>query len=228
MTRVLLVGVLTAVACFGSAESGLVRARDAQDRPSMEKILEAAEARAEKNSKDADAQYQFAIAASYVAEVALEMKDKPAAKRAAEEGIKGAEAAVALKPSNGEYFRLLATLYGQAIQDMFSALSYGKKSKDAMDKAKELEPKSAEVWVADAVGNYYMPASFGGGPDPAIVSLKRALGLDPNNAEAWLWLGLAQRKKHQDPEARKSFEKSLELNPNRVWARQQLAKTPAQ
>src|SRR5437867_2265651 len=55
-----------------------------------------------------------------------------------------------------------------------------------------------------------------------------AIELDPQSAEAQLWLGIALRKAGRNAEARKAFEKSLELNPARVWARQQLDKTPAQ
>jgi Flp pilus assembly protein TadD len=43
-----------------------------------------------------------------------------------------------------------------------------------------------------------------------------------------LWLGLALRKSGRNGEARKAFARSLELNPRRVWAKQQLEKTPAE
>jgi hypothetical protein len=43
-----------------------------------------------------------------------------------------------------------------------------------------------------------------------------------------LWLGLAERKLHRNAEARDAFARSLELNPRRVWTKQQLDKTPAQ
>jgi hypothetical protein len=35
------------------------------------------------------------------------------------------------------------------------------------------------------------------------------------------------RKQNQNPEAREAFGKALELNPNRIWVKQQLDKTPA-
>ena len=41
-----------------------------------------------------------------------------------------------------------------------------------------------------------------------------------------MWLGLGLRKENKDAEARQAFQKSLELNPRRVWAKQQLDKTP--
>jgi tetratricopeptide (TPR) repeat protein len=109
---------------------------------------------------------------------------------------------------------------------ILGALSYGRKSKDALDKAIELDPKSSEAFVSHGVGNYYLPPSFGGGPENAIKDFRRAIELDPKNAEAYLWLGMALRKNHQDPQAREAFDKSLQLDPGRAWTKQQLDKTP--
>jgi tetratricopeptide (TPR) repeat protein len=91
----------------------------------------------------------------------------------------------------------------------------------------EKAPKSAMMYVARGVGNYYVPAQLGGGAKLAIPDFQKAIDLDRANAEAWLWLGLSLRKENRDAEARQAFAKSLELNPNRVWAKQQLEKTPA-
>jgi hypothetical protein len=228
MTRLAGLALLLAIPGWGAGDPALIRARDAQDRAALEKLAGAAQAAADKAGKDAEAQYRFALASSVAAEVALEVKDKPAAERAAMAGIKAADAAIALNGNNAEYYRVLGTLCGQVIPaNILAGLSYGKRAKDAIEKAKQLDPKSAEVWIADGVGSYYLPPAFGGGPDPAIRSFQRALQLDPNSAEAWLWLGLAQRKKQQNGDARISFGKSLALDPNRVWAKQQLEKTPA-
>jgi Flp pilus assembly protein TadD len=41
-----------------------------------------------------------------------------------------------------------------------------------------------------------------------------------------MWLGIALRKAGRNAEARKELQKSVDLNPARVWAKQQLAKTP--
>ena len=60
----------------------------------------------------------------------------------------------------------------------------------------------------------------------AITDFRKAIELDGNNAEAWLWLGLGLRKENNEAEAHKAFTRSLQLNPNRVWAKQQLEKTP--
>ncbi len=231
MNRLLLLAVLLIPNGWGAAgvnlDPDLIRARDAQDRGALDKLVSSAHAAADKAPKDADAQYRYALASSILAEVAIEQKDKAAAEKAGMSGVKAADAAIALNGSNAEYYRVLGTLCGQVIPgNIFSALSYGKRAREAIDKAKQLDPKSAEVWIADGVGNYYLPASFGGGPDPAMRSFQHALQLDPKSAEAWLWLGLAQRKKQENASARQSFQKSLALDPARIWAKQQLDKTP--
>ena len=170
----------------------------------------------------------MALAASYLAEISLELRDKAAAERAAKAGIPAAERAVTLKPDNAEYHRVLGTLCGQVIPaNVLLGISYGKRAEEAIEKAIALDPKSSQAYLARGIGNYYKPAMFGGGPDLAIRDIRRAIELDPKSAEAYLWLGLALRKTHHNSEAREAFTKSLELNPNRVWTRQQLDKTPA-
>jgi tetratricopeptide (TPR) repeat protein len=201
-------------------------ARDLQDRPALEKFVNQYAAAAAKTPNDADAQYHLALACSYRAEVDIELHDKKAGQQAAQRGIAAGEKAVSLNGNNAEYLRVLGTLYGQAIVDIPSGLSYGAKAKDAINRAVEKAPKSSEMYVARGVGNYYLPAMLGGGPKPAIEDFKKAIQLDPNNAEAYLWLGVSLHKDNRDAEARKAFEKSLQLDPKRVWAKQQLDKTP--
>lgn len=205
----------------------LETARDLQDRPALEKLVEEASAAAGKAPNNADAQYRMALACSYQAEVAIEVHDKKGGQAAAERGIKAGEKAVSLNGNSAEYWRVLGTLYGQAIVDITSGLNYGAKAKDAVNRAVEKAPKSSAVYVARGVGNFYLPAMLGGGPKPAIDDFRKAIQLDPNNAEAYLWLGVSLHKDNQDAEARKAFQKSLALDPRRVWAKQQLDKTPA-
>ena len=211
---------------MAAAPSALETARDQQDRATLEKMVNEYSAVAAKAPTNADAQYRLALAASYLAEVAIEQHDRKQGRQAAEQGIKAAEKAISLKPEVAEYYRVLATLCGQAITDVLSGLSYGPRARDAVDRAIEKAPKSSSVYVARGVGSYYLPAQLGGGAKQAIADFQKALELDPKNAEAYLWLGLSLRKENRDAEARQAFTKSLALNPNRVWARQQLEKTP--
>ena len=226
MKASILLLMFAAAAC---AAPDLESARDSQDRPALQKMLADLAAAADKAPKDADAQYRTALAASYLAEVALEVRDRPQAQKAGETGIRYIERAMALKPNVSEYYRLLATLAGQVIPagNLLNGMTYGKRAKEAINKALELDQKSARNWMARGVGNYYLPAALGGGPDAAIADFQKAIQLDPKSADAYLWLGLSLRKAHRNAEARQAFQKSLEINPRRVWAKQQLEKTPA-
>jgi len=205
----------------------LNRARDTQDRAALERIAGQLAGAAEKQLNDVQAQYRFALAQSYLSEVAMETGDKNAARAAAETGMKAAERATMLKPDAAEYHRLLGTLCGQAIPaNVLTGLRYGRCAQDEVKRAIDLDPKSAENYLSRGVGNYYLPAALGGGADAAIKDFQKAIELDPKLAEAHLWLGIALRKTNRDAEARKELENALRLNPARVWAKQQLAKTP--
>jgi tetratricopeptide (TPR) repeat protein len=207
----------------------LEKLRDLEDRAGLERSITELAGAADKAPSDAAAQYQVALASSYLAEISLELRDKSAAEHAAKTGIRAAERAVALKPDNAEYYRVLGTLCGQVIPaNVLSGLSYGNRAQDAIDKAIALDPKSAQAYLARGIGNYYKPSAFGGGPELALRDIRRAIELDPKSAEAYLWLGLTERRLHHHAEARAAFAKSLELNPNRTWTKQQLDKTPVQ
>ena len=222
-----MLAIVIAAFMAAAAVSPLEVARDKQDRASLTEFAAQAGAAAAKAPNDPEAQYRAALANCYLAEVVIELRDRKAGRQIAEQGIRFAEKTVALKPASAEYYRLLGTLYGQAVTDIMSGLAYGPKAKDAINKAVEKAPKSSMMYVARGVGNYYVPAQLGGGAKLSIPDFQKAIELDPRNAEAYLWLGLSLRKENRDSEARQAFAKSLELNPNRVWARQQLEKTPA-
>jgi tetratricopeptide (TPR) repeat protein len=198
--------VLLVAAVATPDDSDLLKARDHQDRAALEKV---------------------AVAESYAAEVAIEQHDKAAAKNAAQAGMDAANKAVSMKPDSAEYQRILGTLCGQMVSSSsLAGLKYGKCALDSVDKALELDPKSSMSYLSHGVGNYYLPQAFGGGIELAIKDFRKAIELNPKNADAWLWLGVALRRSNQPAEAQKAFERSLEINPNRVWAKQQLEKTP--
>jgi tetratricopeptide (TPR) repeat protein len=222
-----MLAIFIAAFMAAAAPSPLEVARDKQDRAALTQLAAQASGAADKAPNDAEAQYRAGLANCYLAEVTIELHDRKTGRQIAEQGIRFAEKTVAMKPGNAEYYRLLGTLYGQAITDIMSGLSYGSKAKDAINRAVEKAPKSSMMYVARGVGNYYVPAQLGGGAKLAIPDFQKAIELDRANAEAWLWLGLSLRKENRDAEARHAFVKSQELNPTRVWAKQQLEKTPA-
>mgnify|MGYP000990151480 FL=1 len=112
--------------------------------------------------------------------------------------------------------------------NLLIGMKYGKCALDEVNKAIQLDPKNPMGYLSRGVGNYYLPAQFGGGVDKAIADFQKTIEMDPKIPEAHLWLGVALRKANRNAEARKAFEKSLQLNPARVWAKQQLDKTPVQ
>ena len=217
------------IAALLAAPTPVEKARDRQDRPALERSIQELSTAAASSPEDAEAHYRLAVAYSYLAEVALELHDKQQAQRAAESGIEPAEKAIRLKPGVAEYYRVLGTLCGQVIPaNILAGFGYGRRAREAINKAIQLDPLFSRAYVARGVGNYYLPAALGGGTGKAIADFHNAIELDPNSADAYLWLGLALRKSHQNAEARQAFTQSLKLDPARVWAKLQLEKTPAQ
>ena len=218
------------MAATPSWEVELLKARDRQDRTALQKMIGDLQTAADKSTNNAEAQYKVALANSYLGEISLELKDKGGAERAAEAGVRAAERAIALQPKNAEYYRVVGTLYGQALPAVnpLSMLTYGKRAKEAIDKAMALDSKSARVFQAQGVGNYYLPQGFGGGYDIAIKDFNQAIALDPKSADSYLWLALSLRKLHRNGEARQALQKAIDLDPQRIWLKEQLEKTPAQ
>jgi lipoprotein NlpI len=217
----LLILISASASAYGPNED-LAKLRDRQDQAALEK--------AAASLHDSGKWIEAAQAYSYLAEVTYEKHDKAASERAAETGVKDAEKAISINANVPDYYRVLGTLCGQVIpaNPIMGALAYGKRAKEALDKAIEMDPKSSKARVAHGVGFYYLPASFGGGPENAMKDYKQAIALDPKNAEAYLWLGVAYAKEHQNREARDAFTKSIQLDPDRVWTKEQLAKLPPQ
>jgi tetratricopeptide (TPR) repeat protein len=223
--------ITLALACasLGATADDLRSAHDRQDRAALDRAVREAAGAAAKKPQDAAAHFRLAQAESCLAEVDLELRDKAGAKAAAEAGIRAAERAVALQPAVAEHHRILGTLCGQVIPaQVVLAFKYGRCARASIERALELDPKSSIAHLSRGVGNYYLPPAFGGGIELAIRDFRKAVELDPKSADAHLWLGIALRKARRNAEARKEILKSIELNPNRIWARQQLDKTPVQ
>lgn len=216
---------------FGAvSDAELLKARNAQDQASLERMASQAAARADKEVGDAAAQYHAALAESTLAEVAMEVRDKNLSRSATESGMKSAERAVTLKPEIAEYHRIYGTLCGQAAAAVggLGALKFGHCALDEVNKALQLDAKSPMNYLSRGIGNYYLPAALGGGVDLAMKDFEKAAELDRKLPEAHLWMGVALRKLNRNAEARKEFQKGVELDPSRVWAKQQLEKTPEQ
>lgn len=211
----------------GGVPDAATKALDEQNRTALEAAATSSGAAALKKPADAKAQLQAALHHSMLAQLGIELGDKGLGKRAAEAGMNPARKAIELQPKNAEAHRLLGTLCGQVIPaNVLSAMKYGRCAMDEVKQAIALDPKSASAWLSRGVGNYYLPEAFGGGVKLAIQDFEKAIQLDAKSAEAQLWLGIALRKAGRNAEARTALSKSLALNPQRKWAKQQLEKTP--
>jgi tetratricopeptide (TPR) repeat protein len=207
----------------------LSAARDRQDLASLDRVI-AESKTAAADAKAADAQYRLALANSYAAEVAMELRDKKKSEAYAEAGMEAAQKALADNGGSAEYHRLMGQLCGQVIpaNPLMGALKFGPCARDEITKALQLNDKLALAYVSRGVGNYYLPASMGGGVDEALKDFDKAVSLDPKLADAYLWKGITLRKANRNAEARKALEQALQVNPGRIWAKQQLEKIPAQ
>jgi tetratricopeptide (TPR) repeat protein len=207
----------------------LLGARDRGDRSALDRLIQQAKQTADTNANSAEAQYRLALAYSYGAEVAMEQHDKKQAESLAEAGLAPAQKAVSGNGSNAEYHRLLGALCGQVIpaNPLMGTLKYGQCARDEINKAIQLNGSLALAYVSRGVGNYYLPASMGGGPDVAVKDFDKAISIDPKLADSYLWKGITLRKENRNAEARKALEQAVQLAPNRVWAKEQLGKTPA-
>src|SRR6476646_4293206 len=214
--------------CAGSclvAASELSVARDRQDLAALDGLI----AKYKPGAQAAEGQYKLALANSYAAEVALELRDKKKAEAYAQAGIDPAQKAVAADGGKAEYHRLLGEICGQVIpaNPVLGALKYGQCARDEINKALQMDNKLAMAYVSRGVGNYYLPSSMGGGVDEAIKDFDKAISLDAKLSEAYLWKGVALRKANRNQEARQALEHAAQLNPARLWTKQQLEKTPA-
>ncbi len=211
------------------ATTDLMKARDLDDGAALKRLIEQAKAAAAKKSSP-DNLYRLAVAYSYAAEVATEKKDKATAQAMAEAGLQPAHKLADGDNKVAEYHRLLGKLCGQVIpaNPLMGTLKYGPCARDEINKAIQIDPNLALAYVTRGVGNYYLPSSFGGGPALSLSDFDKAIALDGRLAEAYLWKGIALRKLNRNPEAHAALEKSVQLAPDRLWAKEQLAKTPAQ
>ncbi len=220
-----------AIALAMPADTGraeLTAARDRQDLPTLDRMIAADQKVSQANAQSAEGFYNLALAQSYAAEVAMEARDKRKSEKYAEDGIESAQKAVALNGGSAEYHRLYGDLCGQVIpaNPLMGALKYGQCAKDEIDKAIALDNKLALAYVSRGVGNFYLPASMGGSVDNALKDFDKAIALNPKLDDAYIWKGVALRKVNRNAEAHQALVEALKLNPNRVWAKQQLEKTP--
>ena len=203
--------LLMASLCPGADD--LDRLRDRQDRPGLDAQAAALQAAAEKNPNDPNGWYRAAIAYSYAAEVAMEVRDKGGAQRAAEAGVADADKAIELNGENDDHYRVLGTLCGQAIpaNPIMGALVYGSVRKRRWIKPwkwTRSRPGVRGAWrglllFAGELRRWAGECNpgFQAGASRSIPKSARRIPLDGDRAE----------EKHQNARAREALAKSLAI-----------------
>jgi tetratricopeptide (TPR) repeat protein len=143
----------------------------------------------------------------------------------------------ALKQAEGEYkadsYALLSSCYGILIGGPFSAMSYGPKAQEAMEKAKRFGEDNPRVYLLDGIGKMYTPSMFGGGYERAKKQFLRSRQLfekEQSNppliswgkAEIHIWLGRLYEQDDQLQQAKNAYEQALAVNPDFNWVKEKL------
>ena len=156
-------------------------------------------------------------------------------KHVLEDAVSHLKRATNIDAKMADAWALLAGCYGQMMGlNPMQGMSLGPKSNDAMEKAKNLEPKNPRVWIISGTQDYFTPSMFGGDKERALSKFKKAARLakqesieDPlmpswGHAEAYTWIGIAQMNAERYAKARSAFEKALALNPDYGWVKEVL------
>ena len=120
------------------------------------------------------------------------------------------EEAIALDPKYPAPYWLLGMTH---IMDTW--FDWGQSKEDSLSRAIELAQKTISLNDLDSNGHGLLGAAYRlkGDHDKAIAEGKRAVELDPNSADAHVWLGIALNYADRAEEAIPLFEKAIRLNP---------------
>lgn len=140
-------------------------------------------------------------------------------------GIEWAQRSIKSNKDYSNGYAVLGALLGQKIsldENPLAGMLYGPQSKNKLEKAIKLNPQNAYAHFRMGVSHLFTPKKWGGGVEKAIVSFLKAIELLPQNAEYYVWLGLAYKKNGQSDLAVKQFEKALQIKPSYGWAQIEL------
>jgi adenylate cyclase len=120
------------------------------------------------------------------------------------------EEAIALDPKYPTPYWLLGMTH---IMDAW--FDWGKSKEDSLSRAMELAQKTISLNDLDSNAHGSLVAIYRmkGNYDKAIAEGKRAVELDPNSADAHVWLGIALYNAGRADEAIPLLEKAIRLNP---------------
>ena len=161
----------------------------------------------------------------------LAQNEKDVARRTCDEGIQHADAALKAAPAMGLALALKAALQGMSIRFAAAdAMTLGPEMAANMERAAKMSPNDPRVHLLDGVNTLHTPAFFGGGPDKALVKLKRSLELfaaeaPDSTGERWgrddahAWAGRAEARRENFAAAKQHYLDALSINPGYGWVK---------
>ncbi len=169
---------------------------------------------------------------------ALEDKKlKADAEKYTEEALEHLEKSIELKEDFPENYALKSNLLGKKIAlSPMKAIYLGPRSGIVSGKAMELGGQNPRVNLLIGISTLYTPTIFGGGADKALTLINQSIAIfdastdtvsimpDWGKAEAYGYQGMIFMQQEKYPEARQSFEKALEINPQYSWVKYHLMK----
>jgi Flp pilus assembly protein TadD len=134
------------------------------------------------------------------------------------------EKAVALNPNDSNAYHWLGRAWGRRAEtsSWFTAIQYARKTRDAFEKAVDLNPANAEA--VNDLFEYYLeaPGFLGGGLDKASKLIERIRALDPVEYH-YAQARLAEKRKEY-AQAEEQLRRAVELAPRQAGRIVDLAK----
>ncbi len=131
---------------------------------------------------------------------------------------------------NSESWRMRSELLGHLclLKDLGFLLKNGRKVVGYAGKALELNPESAGAQIIIAASKVYTPVVFGGNPRKGLELMRKALAMGTAEKDdlfnIYSGIGLAFSKLRDKEEAKRWFEKALELYPGNSFVRTEYGK----
>jgi len=131
-----------------------------------------------------------------------------------------------------EAYPLLSGCYGLKMSiTPIKAILLGPKSGTIISRAKKLAPSNPRVALQAAIATYNTPAMFGGGKEKGLAEMRSAAELfdrwvpsdslqpDWGKDEVWAWIGIASMDQKELIQAKRAFDRALEINPENGWVK---------
>ena len=211
--------------------------REATDKGSIDSLKQAralAERATSGSERTALAHYYVGLA-NYRLVNQLPEGAEPRRKHVLDDAVSHLKRATTMDGKLADAWVLLSGCYGQMMgMNPMRGMSLGPKANEAMEKAKNLDPKNPRVWMVSGTQDYFTPSMFGGDKEQALEKFKKAARLaeqesvqDPlmpdwGHAEAYTWIGVAHMNAERYKKARTAFETALKINPDYGWVKRVL------